>query len=258
MNMRRRLALIAPSEELTLIAPPELERAARGARPGDATHRGLIFLGSTLARRAVLGSVAPSVRRELLLGLDAAESWARGNANERSIRDARTQCFGAAPVIEQKTVEAVDKAQPHLGTQRKTGLDAHATHVVRRYVALGAHCATSAVVFTLDAVSEPAKLTEVPQQIVAARAYQATGLGAARHGEFRASAWERAEWEAAREGALGDHGVEGLAFQVFHEYLGARWKSYADAERAVGYAFIAWALSGRPLAGQPVAGRPDA
>jgi hypothetical protein len=82
--------------------------------------------------------------------------------------------------------------------------------------------------------------------VVASRAYQATALGAARHGEFRARAWEQAEWEAAREGALADHGVEGLALQVFHEYLGARWKSYADAERAAGYAFIEWALSGRP------------
>lgn len=246
MSSRRRLALIAPSEELTLIAPPELERAARSARAGDPTHRGLLLLSATLARRAVLSSVAPSVRGELVAGLDAAESWARGHSSERALRDARARCFGAVPVIEQKTVEAVDKAEAHLGTQRKTGLDAHAARVVRRYMALGAHCAASAVVFTLDGASEPTKLTEVPQQLVAARAYQATGLGAARHGEFRARAWEQAEWESAREGAAPDHGVEGLSLQVFHEYLGARWKSYADAERAVGYAFIDWALSGRP------------
>ncbi len=244
---RRRLSLVAPSEELTLIAPPELERAARSCTLGDATHRGIVLLGATLARRAVLSAVAPSVRAELLAGIQSAEAWARGESDARRPRDLRAQCFAAVPVIEQKTIEAVEKAASHLGTQRKTGLDAHAARVVRRYVALAAHCAASAAVFTLDAVTDPSKVTEIPQQVVAARAYQSTALGAARHGEFRARAWEQAEWEAAREGAPADHGVEGLALQVFHEYLGARWKSLSDAERVVTYEFIAWALSGSPV-----------
>ncbi len=244
MNGRRRLTLVAPGDQLTGIAPAELEQAARTCHAGDATHRGLLFLSATLARRAVVGSVAPSVRRELLAAIDAVGAWARGEAHERAIRDHRALCFAAVPIIEKKTVEAVEGAKSHLGTQRKTGLDDHAELVLRRYVALGAHCAASAAVLTLDAVTEPARVTEVPQQALAARAYQATGLGAARHGEFRAKAWEQAEWEAAREGALTDHGVPGLALQIFHEYLGARWKSYADSERAAQREFIDWVLSG--------------
>ncbi len=244
MNARRRLTLVAPGDQLTGIAPAELEQAARTCHAGDATHRGLLFLSATLARRAVVGSVAPSARQELLSGLDAACAWARGEAPERSIRDHRAICFSALPVIEKKTIEAVEGAQKHLGTQRKTGLDSHAELVLRRYVALGAHCAASAAVLTLDAVTEPARITEVPQQTLAARAYQATGLGAARHGEFRAKAWEQAEWEAAREGALADHGVPGLALQILHEYLGARWKSHADSERIAQNDFIVWALGG--------------
>jgi hypothetical protein len=244
MNARRRLTLVAPGDQLTGIAPIELEQAARACHAGDATHRGLLFLSATLARRAVLGSIAPSVRQELLTAIDAVEAWARGESQERAIRDHRALCFSALPVVEKKTIEAVESAQKHLGTQRKTGLDSHAELVLRRYVALGAHCAASAAVLTLDAVSEPARITEVPQQVLAARAYQATGLGAARHGEFRAKAWEQAEWEAAREGAPTDHGIAGLALQIFHEYLGARWKSYADSERIAQREFIAWCLGG--------------
>jgi hypothetical protein len=244
MNARRRLTLVAPGDQLTGIAPLGLEQAARTCGVGDTTHRGLLFLSATLARRAVVGSVAPSVRQELLSGLDAVCAWARGEGQERAIRDHRALCFAAVPVIEKKTTLAVESAQQQLGTQRKTGLDSHADLVLRRYIALGAHCAASAVVLTLDAVAEPARITEVPQQVLAARAYQATGMGAVRHGEFRAKAWDQAEWEAAREGGQTDHGVPGLALQIFHEYLGARWKSYADSERVAQRDFIEWVLGG--------------
>lgn len=246
MNQKRRLSVVAPGDQLTGIAPVELERAARSCRPGDATHRGLLRVSATLARRAVLGSVAPSVRSELLGGLELLEAWTRGKTGERELRDRRALCFSAAVLIEKKTVDAVLEAQKHLGAQRKTSLDAHADLVLRRYVALGAHCATSAVVLSLDAVAEPVRVTEVPQQVLASRAYQATGLGSVRHGEFRAKAWEQAEWEAAREGAPSEHGTAALALQVFHEYLGARWKSYADSERLVQRDFIEWAMSGQP------------
>ncbi len=243
MNSRARLRIVAPSEQLTGVAPPELERAARSCRGGDATHRGLIFLCATLARRALATAVPPGARVELLTGLDVAEAWARGEQDEKAVRTTRAQCFSAVPIVEKKTVEAVEAAQKHLGPQRKTALDAHALRVVRRYAALGAHYAASAAVLTMDAVTEPPRAAEVAQQVAGARAFQATGLGAARHGEFRAKAWEQAEWEAAR-GGDGAHGVEALALQIFHEYLGTRWKNYADVEQVAVRDFVEWALRG--------------
>lgn len=244
--MKRRLALVGPAEELLGIAPPALERAARSCSPGDATHRGLVFLCATLARRAVSGSVPPKARGELLAGLEVAEAWARGEQSTSAVRHLRSQCFGAAPAIEKQTIDVVEAAAAQLGAQRKTGLDLHAARVVRRYVGLAAHSTCSAVLLTLDATEQPPRAAAVPQQVCGARAYQATGLGAARFGEFRAKAWEQAEWECSREGAPTDHGVEGLALQLFHEFLGVRWKTHADLETLAVGQFIDWALVGAP------------
>lgn len=244
--MKRQLTLIAPGQELQGVAPPVLERAAKGCRPGDATHRGLVFLNATLARRAVAACVSPTAREELLGGLETAENWARERAPESEVRSARARCFAATPLVERKTVEAVEAAAKFLGPQRKTRIDAHATRVVRRHTALAAHYACSAVVLTLDGIGRPADHAMVPNQVCGAHAYRASGLGAARHGEFRAKAWEQAEWELAREGAAEDHSVEALALQIFHEYLGVRWKTHADLEAVTQGEFIEWALSGRP------------
>lgn len=246
--MKRRLNLVSPADELLGVAPPAFERAARTCQPGDVVHRGLLFTCVTLARRAVAGCVAPKARAELLAGLEAAEAWARGSGSAAAARNLRGQCFAATPVVERQTIEAVEAAAAHLGPQRKTGLDAHATRVVRRYVALAAHHACSAVVLTLDAVEQPANCVQVPQQLCGARAYQGAGLGAARFGEFRAKAWEQAEWESSREGATTDHGVEALALQLFHEFLGVRWKTVADVETLAVHRFIEWALAGHPNA----------
>ena len=239
---KRRLALVGAADELLGIAPPALERAARSCAVGDRTHRGLLFLCATLARRAVTLCLPPKARGELLRGLDAVDGWARDTQSASVVRTLRGECFGAAPVIERQTVEVVEAATAQLPPQRKTGLDAHAAHVVRRHVALSAHYTVSAVVLCLDAVERPAACAEVPQQSVGARAYQTSGLGAARFGEFRAKAWEQAEWEAAREGATADHSVEALALQVFHEFLGVRWKNQADLESLAQRDFIQWVL----------------
>ena len=125
------------------MAPPELERAARGCAVGDGTHRGLVFLSATLARRAVTACVPPTARHELLTGLELAEHWARGDEPASAVRAARARCFAAGPLIERKTVEAVDAAAQYLGPQRKTKLDAHAARVVQRHAALAAHYACS-------------------------------------------------------------------------------------------------------------------
>lgn len=242
--MKRRLSLVGPAEELLGIAPPALERAARGCSVGDATHRGLLFSCATLARRAVTMCLPPKARGELSSGLEVVEGWARDLRTAGEVRTLRTQCFGAAPVIEQQTVEVVRDASAQLPPQRKTGLDAHAARVVQRHVALSAHYTVSAVVLCLDAVEQPARCAEVPNQVTGARAYQTTGLGAARFGEFRAKAWEQAEWESAREGTTAGHSVEALALQIFHEFLGVRWKSQADLETLAQRDFIEWALGG--------------
>jgi len=192
-----------------------------------------------------MACVAPTARAELCAGLATAESWARRQASDGDVRAARARCFAAAPLVERTTIEAVEKAAPYLGPQRKTRLDAHAESVVRRHVALSAHYACSAVVLTLDGIERPAQHALVPNQVCGAHAYRASGLGAARHGEFRANAWEQAEWELAREGAVADHSVDALALQIFHEYLGARWKSQADRETVTQNEFIHWALAGR-------------
>jgi hypothetical protein len=100
-----------------------------------------------------------------------------------------------------------------------------------------------AIVLTLDGVTQPALLCDVIQQVAAARAYQATGLGAARQQQLLDQAIAQAAYEAETLPCAG-HGVDGLALQVLHEYLGVRWKVLHDAERTYIDQFVDWALAG--------------
>jgi hypothetical protein len=145
----------------------------------------------------------------------------------------------------------VEKARVQLSQGPATPLDSHADHVVLRYAKLAAHFSTSAVCHALDAVSEPATALEVMQDVEGARAYQAAGLGAARHAAFRAAAWDQASWESSRPGAVNsDAARSAIAVQVFHEYLGGRWRAHADVERGANTEFIKWALSGSQTRGR--------
>ena len=101
-----------------------------------------------------------------------------------------------------------------------------------------------AALLTLDAVDEPARASDVPQQVAGALAYQAAGLGPARSSALRVHAVEQAEWESEREGAPAGHTPGALAVMLFHEFLGAYWKQYIDGQRAHFDEFVLWALGG--------------
>jgi len=244
MTRSTRLPLVAQGEELKGESPAEFERLARRAVPQSANHRGLIMIVATLARRAVAGCVPPSASQVLFEGLDSALLWSSGAGSAQMVRAQRATCFAALPVVERATVEAVKAAQK-LRAQKDSALDLHADQVVLRYASLAAHFSTSAVCHSLDAVETPEAAEEVPRDVAGARAYQLAGFGSARSPEFRKRALQQAEWEAARESSrsLG-HRTSELAPQVFHEYLGARWRAHSAAERLYADDFIAWALTG--------------
>jgi hypothetical protein len=251
------LRIVPAAEELTGAAAPLIERAARLAKPGSAEHAGLLFACSAMARYGLVRTTPPNARKDLLQALDTVEVWARAarvagvaqaDAEVKqtpfgSVSRLRSSCFEAMPSLERQTLEAVAKAAQFLPKQRETRLDQHADRVVLRYAALGCYHACAAAILTLDAVSEPPGAMQVVREVAAAVAFQATGLGGARSGEFRAQAWDQAEWEVERRGAFEAHSVESSALQLFHEFLGARWKSLSDSEQAYLTLFCEWALA---------------
>ena len=245
MAAPKRLPLVAAGEELSGEGPVEFERLARSLQPASDDHRGIVHLVVTLARDAVRGSVPPSAAKTLQDALDVAESWARREVNASAVRNARATAFAALPIVEKAAVTAVEKVLAQSPVDA-TALTRHADHVVLRYVSLGAHFATSATCHALDAIEQPEAALEVARDVIGARSYQKAGLGAARSAEFRARSLEQATWEASRETSRTLHPpVDALAPQIFHEYLGARWRVLAMAERATTEDFIRWALSGR-------------
>lgn len=245
MAAPKRLPLVAAGEELSGDGPIEFERLARTLTPASDDHRGLVQLVVTLARDAIRGAVPPSSAKTLYDALDVAEGWARREVNASAVRSGRATAFAALPIVERSAVGAIEKLLAQNPTD-ETALTRHADHVVLRYVSLGAHFATSATCHALDAVEQPEAALEVARDVIGARSYQKAGLGAARSPEFRARSLEQATWEASRETSRAlHHTVDALAPQIFHEYLGARWRVLAASERAVTEDFIRWALGGR-------------
>lgn len=239
----RRLTVVDPGDVLTGVAPLGFERAGKLCAAGDATHRGLVRIAAQVADHGLGRVVAPSGRRTLALGLQAARAWATHDLDLKSVRRQRSECYSAHRAIETATLRAV-RASVGAQPEPPSPLDAHAETVVWRYVRLALRLAVEAVVLTLDGVTTPSLLASVIQHVAAARAYQTTALGAARHPEFRARAEQQAALEAEQ---LGDssHAPEVLALQIFHEYLGVRWKVLHDAERAYIDEFVSWALPTR-------------
>jgi hypothetical protein len=236
------LRLVPPNEELRGVAPRALERAARLCSPGDATHRGLLCIGATLARRGLSICAPPGARAPVLAALEVGEAWANGQAGEHVVAKARSDAFNAVIAVERRTIDAVRTAGLS-AAKKRTLIDAHAESVVVRYVGLSANYASGAALLVLDGVADPTQLGPVAQQVAGAIAYQSAGLGPARSADVRASACEQAEWEAERQGAPEGHGVGALAVQLFHEYLGSYWKDRSDAQRAYFAEFIEWALA---------------
>jgi hypothetical protein len=220
----RSLPLVAPSEELSGQAPAILERAAARCRPGDSMHRGLIQLGTTIARRTLSECVPPSARRTGLEALDALDA------------KHRSQAFEAIVAVERQTTDAVKAA---LGNA-STAFDAHADRVVVRYARLGAYYASSTVVLALDGLERPRELAKIPFQAAGALAYRTTALGPARSRDLRDKALAQAEWEAERDDA---HDRSSLAVQLFHEYVGVVWKDLSDAQRLYHEDFVHWTLA---------------
>ena len=240
---RPSLRLVSAEEELRGVAPKAFERAARLCTPGDRVHRGLVFVGATLARHGLKVCSPPGAHAPVLAALAIAESWAHGQADEHTVAKARNDAFNATVAVERRTIDAV-RAAGLSQSKKHTLIDAHAESVVVRYVGLSANYASGAALLVLDGVADPTQLAPIAQQVAGAIAYQAAALGPARSADLRASACEQAEWESERQGAPEGHPVGALAVQLFHEYLGAIWKNRSDAQRVYFGDFVEWALGG--------------
>ena len=206
-------------------------------------HQGLVRIAASLARHGLRRTVAPSARAPLVAGLDALDSWARGRLDGRQLGKLRSDCFQAIPAVERATLEAMRQSLAVELPRARTLLDEHADRVVWRYVRLAVRLAADAVILTLDGMASAPTLASVVQQVAAARAYQGVGLGAARQTELRERAVEQAAFEV-RGLEVDAHSEAALALQVWHEYMGVRWKVLHDAERAYVDQFVGWALSG--------------
>lgn len=236
------LRIIQPGDELTGVAPPVVERSVKRCKSGDPTHRALVHLSATIAARGVGICMPPSAREPLEVALDVAHRWVRGETNSERVRKTRSETFAAVVAAEQKSVEAVRASLEAASRKKHNRLDPHADLIVVRYAGLAAAHACGAVLMTLDGVDDAEQLALVGQQVAGAIAYLETGLGGARSAELRTKTCEVAEWEAERRGAPADHGAGGIAIQLLHEYLGARWKNRSDGHRAHFDAFSEWAL----------------
>lgn len=239
----RRLNVVDPGDVLTGVAPVAFERASKLCAAGDATHRGLVRIAAQIANHALSRIVAPSARPALAAGLATATDWATHDRDLKHVRRQRSECYSALAAIETTTLRAVRASLPAV-PQVSGPLQAHAETVVWRYLRLALRLGVEAVVLTLDGVTTPTLLAAVIQHVAAARAYQTTALGAARQPEFRLRAEQQAALEAEQ---LRDtsHASDVLALQIFHEYLGVRWKVLHDGERAYIDEFVSWALAGQ-------------
>jgi hypothetical protein len=253
---RRHLALISDQDRLTGKGPIDFERLIRGIEPHSNDHVGVLAICATLAQRAIASCTAPSCQTELMRSLTALRRHLRHTASERKsqlkgLNLERAACFQAAPMVEESTLKALQNPQAKLRStsHQETPLDAHAEHIVERYIRLAAHFACAALCHALDAAEDPAMALNVLEDVRGARAYQLTGLGAARQPALRAAAFDQATWEHSRLSKAPHNATGGaqssLALQVYHEYLGGRYRDYIESERLSQEHFIQWALAGR-------------
>lgn len=252
--MKTRLPLVRPEEALDSGQTPAFERLVKRARVGSAEHAGAILCVGTLVRSAALTVVPPSAGPSVLAAVDPILSLARTVASgageqgrqelENRVRKARGQLFGSIGGVCELSVGAVEKAVQPSGAASE--MQQHARHVVLRYVSLAAYFCCSAACHTADGVDDPKLLLEALKDLVGARTYLRVGLGAARHPEFldRAEAQASFESELATSRRLG-HRKDALVLQVFHEYLGSRFRTVARHEQSELDAAIEWALSGQ-------------
>lgn len=245
----RRLNVVDPGDVLSGVAPVAFERLSKLCATGDAAHRGLLRIAVQVADNGLRRIVAPSGRSTLVAGLRAASEWATDDRDLKQVLRQRSECYSALAAIEATTLRAV-RASVTAPAEPPSPLEAHAQTVVWRYLRLAVRLTVEAVVLTLDGVTTPPQLAAVVQHVAAAGAYQTTALGAARQAEFRLRAEQQAALEAEQPGDA-SHAPEVLALQIFHEYLGVRWKVLHDAERAYLDEFVSWALAGHRPSARP-------
>ncbi len=241
---QRGLPLIAASDALRGDAPAFLERYARQLSENTPQHFGWLSYLTAIAPRGFRAALPPSIRAELESSINELRLYINGRSSIQAIKKSRSQAFHVASAAEKKAVSSVLAAQKQLASQPETLLDQHALRVVERYAALAAYHAVAAVCHSLDAVHKPQIGLKVLAEVGASRAYQAAGLGAARHYAFRLRALEQAEWELSRhQQKFTTEQLIPLAGQIFHEYLGTRWKTHQEVEALQLSEFASWALA---------------
>lgn len=244
----RGLRVVLPEHELQGHAPLVYERLAKVARPGSAEHRGIVAIALALARHAVTRCLPPSARTHLVPAFATLEAFASGNipSGAKAARDARALAFSALPSIESQAKSAVERASQAMLAGRVGAIHDHAEHTLARFVGLSVHHAVAAACHALDAIEAPEPVLAVPSDACGALAYSRTALGSVRNPEFQEAAVNQARWEHERAARERSVPLGALEIQIFHEYLGARWRAHADQERRTSDEFIAWALEGAP------------
>jgi hypothetical protein len=246
-NGGRRLRIVLPDHELLGHAPHVFERLAKVSTPGGAEHRAVIGVTHALVQSAVARGLPPSARRELAPALAILEGFATGRlsrgAAPQAARDARAAAFSALGELEARTLKAVVQAEAQQRARSvTTELAEHAGHTMRRFLGLSVHHTVAALCHALDAIDAPAPAVSVPSDVCGALAYSRTALGSVRNPEFQGAALDQARFEHERSPRDEALPLRALQIQVFHEYLGARWRAHGDEERHAAGEFIAWAL----------------
>ena len=241
----RRLSIVLPGHELRGHAPLVYEKLAKSCPPHGKEHLGLVAVAHALARNALGRCLPPSALVQLQPAVSTLEAFLSGRRSAREsvglARDARAAAFAALPTLELFTSSAVLEAAKRLPNGERTTLHEHAQHTLGRMLGLSVHHAVAALCHTLDAIDDREGCLSVPSDACGALAYSRTALGSARNPAFQLAALEQARWEGDRSKGAGVPSAA-LEVQVFHEYLGARWRAHADEERRASDDFIAWAL----------------
>jgi len=245
----RRLNIVLPQHELRGHAPQVYERLARTCRPRSQEHLGLVRVAYALAQRALVRCLPPSALQKLGPNLEALQGLLSSQTHDprelELARAARAASFAVLPTLETLTIEAVLRAEAALHNGQRTSLHDHAAHTLARMLGLSVHHAVGALCHTLDALDEPEAALSVPSDTCGALAYSRTALGSVRNPAFQAAALEQARFEANRTPRLREVPLPALEVQVFHEYLGARWRAHGDEERRASDEFIGWAVGAR-------------
>jgi|GEM_PF-3007901 len=248
----RRLPLVGQAEQLGGQTSPSIERFVRSLTKGSSPHLGVLRTFATLTRSVAAKSVPPSLlpalSEPLLRLLDSPRLL-----GPSSLAELASSLREALPKLEASTLSAILATPAAAPTPSPSGkeegtwraLNEHAEAVLARYVTLSVHLVGQSIFFLLEAAQDPTQVLEIVQNLGASRAYQQVALGSLRHAAFRERAFLQAEWDAERPSSrtLGQT-AHVLAPQILHEFLGARFRAYAQAEHVQIEAFLAFAFAG--------------